>query len=664
MSTIPKPPTPSPLRPVRVRYLLLLDLLLSPIALLLAITLRFESYPSVVEYLLHQGGWALLLISPVVRLPLYAYFNLYNRLWRYAGSHELHGILRAGVVAPLLIGLVNFGALPLLGLPYSASRAIWLLEAVCSLGALAGLRLALRALSNRRSHPTEGMAGGAQTPTLIVGAGDAGAMLLRGLQQHPRFGMDVVGFLDDDPDKQDSVLLGVPVLGPCDSLPEYIDELSVREVFIAMPRASGKAIRAVVQMCKAAQIRPRFVPSLQALVNSHDLLAQVRPVEIDDLLRRAPIATDEVGVHALLAGKRVLVTGGGGSIGRELCRQILRANPASLALLGHGENSIFEIEQELRQMILRLGLTTRLQAYIADIRMAERIRLAFVEYQPQVVFHAAAHKHVPLMEANPGEAVINNVLGTANVLAAAQAAHVEQFVMVSTDKAVNPANVMGATKRAAELLVLETARRTGKPYVAVRFGNVLGSRGSVVLTFKRQIAAGGPVTVTDPNVRRYFMTIPEAVQLVLQAAVLGRGGEVFMLDMGEPVAILDLARDLIRLSGLEEGRDIDIVFTGLRPGEKLFEELFLPGETYHTTAHPKIRAAANAVAQVPADLDALIQVLGQAAQQGEPEKVRAALYMLVPEYQAATQPASPAQLSVGPAQRQVQYTPVESGASD
>jgi len=332
----------------------------------------------------------------------------------------------------------------------------------------------------------------------------------------------------------------------------------------------------------------------------------------------------------------VLVTGGGGSIGSELCRQILRSGPAELIILGHGENSIFEIQHELQRMLSQKSGKTRITPLIADIRDRGRIQTLFWRHRPALVFHAAAHKHVPLMELNLVEAVSNNVLGTRNLLDAAMETGVEHFVMISSDKAVNPTSVMGATKRIAELLVHRAAQLSQRPYVAVRFGNVLGSRGSVILTFKRQIAAGGPITITHPEMQRYFMTIPEAVQLVLQAATLGQQGEVFMLDMGEPVKIVDLARDMIRLSGLEEGRDIDIVYTGVRPGEKLFEELFADGEHYRPTSHDKLFIAHGAHNHTPSDLVHTIDQLEQGvASDSEPDLLWL-IQQLVPTYQGTT----------------------------
>lgn len=642
MATTRDAPAVGTARNLRMRDLILLDLFLVCLAVLFAILLRLEKLPASLQYL-QGGGWTLLLLSPAIRLPLYFHFNLYHRLWRYASMDDLLGILNAGLAAPLIIALVNFGLFPAIGLPYSHSGSVWLLEAIVSLGMLGALRFSLRFLYQTWANDTISTQTAAPVATLIVGAGDAGAMILREIKRNPSLDIHVIGLVDDDIRKHDKTLLGVPVLGGCDTLPALLTTHNIRNVIIAMPTAPGIVIRSVVQSCEASNIRPTIVPRLDDLVNNRLLLNHLRPVEIDDLLRREPIVTDAAAVRQLLHGKRVLVTGGGGSIGSELCRQILRCEPAELIIVGHGENSVFEINQKLRQIQQRRHLTTKLTTYIADIQMRDRLLRLFQQTEPQIVFHAAAHKHVPLMEANPSEAVNNNILGTRNVLFAAQAVNVERFVMVSTDKAVNPTSVMGATKRAAELLVLDAARRLHKPYVAVRFGNVLGSRGSVIHTFKQQIAQGGPVTVTDPAVSRFFMTIPEASQLLLQAAALGTGGEIFMLDMGKSIRIVDLATDLIQLSGLEVGRDIEIVYSGLRPGEKLTEELFLPGEVYHTTAHPKIRIAGNAGESVPAQIYTILEKLENAISDENPARLLEQLQILVPEYQRrATTPLTPA----------------------
>ncbi|GAC1646139.1 MAG: hypothetical protein NVS4B8_18150 [Herpetosiphon sp.] len=476
-----------------------------------------------------------------------------------------------------------------------------------------------------------------------MGAGDAGSMIVRELRQNKQLLIEVVGLLDDDPRKHAMQIHGVPVLGTHQDIPRLKAMHKIDQVIIAMPTASGKTIRNVVNVCQEAGVQAKSIPGLFELLDGVVPINRLRDIGIEDLLRRSPVDTDTVGMKALLRGKRVLVTGGGGSIGSELCRQVLRCDPAELVVLGHGENSVFEIHNELTKQLLASSkaagentdgrIQTTIKTVIADIRFAKRMSAVFKEHRPEIVFHAAAHKHVPLMELNPAEAITNNVLGLRNVLHAAEEVDVKHFVMISTDKAVNPTSIMGAAKRAGELLVHQAARRTGKPYVAVRFGNVLGSRGSVVLTFKQQIAAGGPVTITDAEMQRFFMTIPEAVQLVLQAAVLGQGGEVFVLDMGEPVKIIDLAHDIIRLSGLTVGDDIDITVTGLRPGEKLFEELFIEGEDYRRTIHQKIFIAENASKVVARDLDQTIGQLAVAAEQDDEATIRRELTHLIPEYQ-------------------------------
>ncbi len=478
---------------------------------------------------------------------------------------------------------------------------------------------------------------------LIAGAGEAGALVLRELRQNPQMGLLPVGFIDDDHGKHGMLLNGVRVLGGRREIEDLVREHHVEQVIIAMPSASGKSIRELTETCDAAGVRARIVPGLYELIGGNVRLNQLRDVQIEDLLRREPVQTDSARVEALLHGKRVLVTGAGGSIGSELCRQILRCCPASLVLLGHGENSIFDIYNELTRLLdgpnspCPPSLRPRLQPVIADVRFPDRLHAVFAEQKPEVVFHAAAHKHVPLMEDNIADAITNNVLGTMRVVEASLAAGVSHFVLISTDKAVNPTSIMGTTKRIAELIVQRAARSSGCAYEAVRFGNVLGSRGSVVPYFQKQIAAGGPVTVTHPEVRRFFMTIPEAVQLVLQAATMGRGGEVFVLDMGEPVRIVDLARDLIRLSGLEPDRDIKIRYTGLRPGEKLYEELYVASEDYGRTEHEKILRFTNGSMTdngVLTDdvLGIRLAALFDAAQCQDEESMRLALRALVPQY--------------------------------
>jgi FlaA1/EpsC-like NDP-sugar epimerase len=626
---------------VRMRYLMLLDLLLIWLAIVLAFMVRYEALVGVWPYL--RLSWTYFLLAPLVRLSIYYFSRLYYRLWRYASIRELMLIITASAVSSALIFIINFGLLPLLGIRHMQSGSVWLVESVLSAGFLGSSRFLLRILQERyRPQDLAKIAGFQRNPTrvLIAGAGDAGAMIIREIQSNTALGYTIVGLVDDDPAKRRYRLNGLPVLGNRSDIPTIIAKYGVDHVIIAMPTASGKDLRDVVRICEEAGITPLTIPGIYELMDGRVSLNQLRNVEIEDLLRREPVQTDFGAVRELLAGKRVLVTGGGGSIGSELCRQILRCHPSELILLGHGENSVFEIQNELLREVGRhaqadsaAGRTpAHVRALIADVRFADRIMLLFRQVRPQVVFHAAAHKHVPLMEENPAEAITNNLLGTRNVVAAASATGVERFVMISTDKAVNPTSIMGASKRAAELVVHEAGHNTRRPYVAVRFGNVLGSRGSVVLTFKKQIAVGGPITVTHPDVRRFFMTIPEAVQLVLQASVLGQGGEVFLLDMGEPIRIVDLARDLISLSGLEEGRDIDIKFTGMRPGEKLFEELFVPGEEYKRTRHEKIFIAANASSFVPVGLDSHIKALEESATMNDRDAIVRNLQSLIPEY--------------------------------
>jgi FlaA1/EpsC-like NDP-sugar epimerase len=646
---------------LRVRYLLIVDLLGITLSIVAAFILRYEAPLDVGPYL--TSNWYFFVLVPLVRLPVYFGFKLYYRLWRYASMRELQTILMAAALSTAIIYLLNFHLLPLLGLPYMRSRSVWLLEGVLSLALLAGSRLVLR-LIQERYRPAElaKLQAFARNPArvLIVGAGDAGALIVREMLTSRHLGLHVVGFVDDDPQKQRLSIHNVPVLGKRTDVPALVKNHAIDQIVIAIPSAPGRDVREIVQICEGAGIMPRTVPGIYELIEGSVSLTHLRPIEIEDLLRRDPVQTDSAAVRELLHGKRVLVTGGGGSIGSELCRQILRARPARLILLGHGENSVFEIQNELLRECRKQQLPPEtIHGIIADVRFGERILTIFRQLRPEIIFHAAAHKHVPLMEENPAEAITNNVLGTRNILAAARAVGVQRFVMISTDKAVNPTSIMGASKRTAELLVHEMALATGKPYMAVRFGNVLGSRGSVVLTFKQQIAAGGPVTVTDPEMKRFFMTIPEAVQLVLQAGVLGHGGEVFLLDMGEPVKIVDLARDLIELSGLEVGRDIDIVFSGLRPGEKLFEELFIPGEEYRRTEHQKIFIAANASSFVPADLEESIALLAHAADSNDRDLIVRGLQALIPEYDPPEPPAAPGEAKPSP-RIQPELTPVAS----
>ena len=545
--------------------------------------------------------------------------GMYRRLWRYASLDEMFSIafaLALGTVAATLADRIVSPAL--LGAAAAAVALPRSIPVICAMLAImwsGGTRFSLRYVS------LLGRRGGRHgKPALIIGAGDAGSMLARELQQNPVHQLEPIGLIDDHTPRHGQVINGIPVLGGRSAIADMAKRYGVSTVIIAMPTASGTVIRELRELCVAANLRVLLMPGLQTVLNGQTTLRQV---QIEDLLRREPVRTDEDGVRARLAGMRVLVTGAGGSIGSELCRQIARLDARELILLGHGENSIFAIENEMRAHFPALRLT----AVIADIRDPIRIDEVFARFRPDAVFHAAAHKHVPLMETNPEEAVTNNVGGTHTVLEAAERWGSSHFVLISSDKAVNPANVMGATKRMAEELVRARAIRTGRNFVSVRFGNVLGSRGSVVPTFQAQIAAGGPVSVTHPDVTRYFMTIPEAVQLVLHAVTIGSGGETFVLDMGQPVRIADLAKDLIELSGLRVDHDIRIEFTGLRAGEKMFEELFLDCENHPRTSHDKIFIARSPAAASFHDHE--LQALIHAAGEGDRARTRQLLARFV-----------------------------------
>lgn len=562
---------------VRNRFVLIGDLALTIVSVLGSFALRLD-----VSELPFYFPAALVMcaVALLVKIPTYYFFGLYRRLWVYASTNELRLITFAVTTASVLASgvmllLIGFDLIKP-GMPRSALGIDWLISLIL----IGGSRFVLRILAEQSSAQTNAKTGHA----LILGAGDAGALVVRELQKTSQLNLIPVGFLDDDPAKQNHNIYGVSVIGKIDQLEKTLDTKQVDEVIIAIPSAPGHIIRLVNDVCRKRGITSRIIPGFYELLGGKVSVNRLREVDITDLLRREPAKIDDRLIGSIFGGKRVLVTGAGGSIGSELCRQVARWNPTELVLLGHGENSIFEALQELKNDFPSLNI----QAVIADVRDLNRIEKVFNQYKPQVVFHAAAHKHVPLMEANVEEAVTNNVLGTRNVVETAVKYRVERLVLISTDKAVRPVSVMGATKRLAEMIVLDAAQRNDLPYSVVRFGNVLGSRGSVVRTFKNQIARGGPITITHPDMYRYFMIIPEAVHLVLQAASMGKGGEVFMLNMGEQVRILDLAEDLIRLSGLEPYRDIDIQVTGMRPGEKLREDLLEDGVDFERTQHSEI----------------------------------------------------------------------------
>ena len=557
--------------------LLIVDVITIIGVALISLLIRFDGY--ITSHYLHQmiDALPIMVISYIVMLLS---MHLYTRIWRYAGMREMVAVL---IATTLGAGLFYTG---MYVFDKSLPRSIYLISWILSTGVIGIGRMVLHYIAMRY--------GGKQSTdadmvnTLIIGAGDAGATIAREIERYHKRSRKVIGFIDDDESKFNRLMGGVRILGNRHDIPSIVKENKVKEIIIAMPSVTRNEIRNIMEICSPLKCKVNTLPGMYQLLDDEVLVSHLHPVSIEDLLERDEVHLDMDIVEHYIRDKVVLVTGAGGSIGSEICRQIMRVGPKQLLLLGHGENSIYLINQELKN-IYKDGPIIPI---IADIRDKQQLDQIFTQYNPQVVFHAAAHKHVPLMEIQPMAAVLNNIYGTRNVADVAGRHGVERFVMISTDKAVNPTSVMGATKRVAEKVIISMNDTYDTKYITVRFGNVLGSRGSVIPLFKKQIEAGGPVTVTDPEMTRYFMTIPEASQLVLQAGAMGKGGEVFLLDMGEPVKIIDLARNMIRLSGLEPDKDIHIKITGLRPGEKKYEELLTSEEGTNRTNHTKIFEAA------------------------------------------------------------------------
>jgi FlaA1/EpsC-like NDP-sugar epimerase len=614
-------------RTLRNRHMLLFDVVTLFASCLLAYVIRFEGFSAWINTA--QRGvffWFLALAVPM-RIALFWFLGLYRRYWSLASVGELERVLGAGLAAAACS--FSIGILLLTVFRFTSDRMPLSVFTIDALLVCAGITLPrISARFTRRRQEQRNLR--RELPSaLIVGAGVAGQMAARELRAHPQAEFMPVGFLDDDRAKRWLLVADLPVVGTVDELAAAAKALGVQHIIIAMPSAPGTQIRRIMKLALDAGLQARTVPSLFEMMGASDVAAKVREIRIEDLLQREPVKIDGQRVRTLTEGQSILITGAGGSIGSELCRQAAKMNPTRLVLVGRGENSIFEIQQELRARYPRLETVP----VIVDVRDRETMAQVMKKFAPSVVFHAAAHKHVPLMEANVLEALRNNVLGTQSVVDAALAAGVKHLVLISTDKAVRPTSVMGASKRIAEQIVQLAARDSGNAYVSVRFGNVLGSRGSVVPTFMRQIRSGGPVLITHPEMRRYFMTIPEAVQLVLQAFALGKRGEVFCLDMGEPVTILSLARDLIQLSGLEPYTDIDIQFTGARPGEKLYEEMFFGTEEASPTEHPKVLAARKA--QLHANAEQGIASLRRMLEQNgcvDEATLRATIHSLVEDF--------------------------------
>jgi len=610
---------------IRNRYILIGDLLLSFISVVGTYILRLELIEVFSNYYLSLL-W-MLLLSLTIKPLIYYLYGLYRKMWIYASVRELKLIILAVTTA----SAVNAAIMLLLfsnRIFTSFPRSVLIIEWIISLIFVGGLRFGLRVVfENNKNRLANRQLVDITKNALIIGAGDMGATVAKEMQKNPQLKSRPLGFLDDNPEKYKQQLHGIPVIGRIRDLARVIKNNQINEVIIAIPSASGRVVREITEICRRNKIPFRTMPGIYELLGGDVNVTRLREVEIADLLRRPPTSIRAGSVGEILKDQVVLVTGAGGSIGSELCRQIARWKPSRLVLLGHGENSIFETYQSLKKAFPSVRMVTA----IADIRDQERIAQVFLRNKPQVVFHAAAHKHVPLMETNIEECVLNNIFGSKVIIDACVKYHVKRFVFISTDKAVRPISIMGASKQIAEFLVLNAAHQTQLPYTVVRFGNVLGSRGSVVPLFKQQIAQGGPITVTHPEMTRYFMTIPEAVYLVLQSAGMGKGGETFVLDMGEQIRIVDLARDLIRLSGYEPGKDIEIVFSGIRDGEKLSEDLWNDDRNLKPTEHPAISSEESETVLEGAELMNMVTSLVELALDGKANQIIDLINQEIPE---------------------------------
>ncbi len=602
----------------RVYIIFIITIAIVVSSLLLAYAIRFDF---LVPQIYWQRIFFLLPFVLVIKSIIFWQCGCFRGWWRYVSFPDLISIAEANLIASAVFSAFSAVVFHLDMIP----RSVLILDGILCFLLICGVRFSVRAIREQYFPLRRGQRDA--TRVLIVGAGDAGQMIAREIRQNPKLNLAIVGFVDDDTRKTKSLIQGFKVLGTLEQIGSLSVKYEIAEIIVAIPSATGKQLRRIVEKCRECHVKFKTLPGVGDLIGGAVSVQQIREINLNDLLGREPIQLDEVQINDYLRNKRVLVTGAGGSIGSELCRQIARFSPGKIILFENAETPLFSIEQELS----RLFPEVLIAPIIGDIRMSTRVNAIFDEQMPQVVFHAAAYKHVPMMEKNPAEAVNNNIQGTCNLADAADFFKVEKFVMVSTDKAVRPTNVMGATKRVAELYVQSLDKHSQTRFVTTRFGNVLGSNGSVIPTFKEQLKKGGPLTVTHPEVIRYFMTIPEAVQLVLQAGSMGNGGEVFLFDMGEPVKIKFLAEELIRLSGFMPYEDIDIVYTGLRPGEKLYEELLLADEGVLPTPHKQI-CVAQAVDipyhQLKTQIDSLVADARALDISATMSKLRA----LVPEY--------------------------------
>ncbi|WP_392486884.1 polysaccharide biosynthesis protein [Haloimpatiens sp. FM7315] len=559
---------------------ILYDIILIIASLYLALLLRldFKISPEYMKFF-----WYSIIPVTLMIILFNSIFKLYNKVWKYASIEELLSIVYSISISNVVFILYSYFITYKIfennyyRFPFTVHIIFWLLSVV----SLGGIRFVYRIIGTEK---LKDCVNADRKKVLIIGAGDAGVLLLKEVKKHKEFNFDVVGFIDDDSSKKGKVINGVQVLGDRKDIIKASIDYEVDEIIMAIPSAEIDTKKDIISVCKETKCKLKTIPGIYEIIDGKVNISKIRDVDIEDLLGREPVKLDSKDIDKYIKDKIVLVTGGGGSIGSELCRQITKFKPKKLLILDIYENNAYDIQRELVDTHPELDL----EVLIASIRDEKRIREIFSKYRPNVVFHAAAHKHVPLMEENPKEAIKNNVVGTYNVVKICSEYGVNKFVQISTDKAVNPTNIMGATKRFCEMMIQAFDKISATEYVAVRFGNVLGSNGSVIPLFKKQIARGGPVTVTHPEINRFFMTIPEAAQLVIQAGGMANGGEIFVLDMGKPVKMVDLAKDLIALSGLELDRDIKIEYTGLRPGEKLYEELLMDEVALTSTKHQKI----------------------------------------------------------------------------
>jgi len=605
------------------------------LAFAIAYAIRFEGeIPSV-----YRKQFVLVLpYLLILRISLFYGLGVYRLIWRYITMRDLPRFAMSTALGSFVLIAARFLVAPVSefsGLVVNAKHAtvpwsVIVIEFVLSSVGIVATRALWRLTTEeirRKNHAKGDSATNGRA--LLIGAGAAGVMLVREFNSSPDTGLKLAGFVDDDPDKCGKIVHGLPVLGTTAQLPSLSRKHNADIAIITIGNAPASAVRRIVDLAESTSMRVQTIPKLDDIISGRVAISKLRDVDIDDLLGRTPVNLDNESIEAFVTDKTILVTGGGGSIGSEICRQVSRFRPKCLYVLDQAENAVFHIHRELLEHFPEIEVIP----LIANVTERETMREVFVQTRPDVVFHAAAHKHVPLMEANPGEAIRNNVGGSRVVADLAHEFLAEAFVMISTDKAVNPTSVMGASKRVAELYVQSMAARSDTRFVTVRFGNVLGSAGSVVPIFKEEIARGGPVRVTHPDMKRYFMSIPEASQLVLQSAAMGRGGEIFVLEMGKPISIVSLARDLIRLSGFRLDHEIEIVFTGVRPGEKLFEEISLSAENASKTRHPRIWVGKTIVHDAD-EISATVDQLLDNANHQEPARLRKALERIVPEYVA------------------------------